>query len=128
MYIILHTLAKFEGQPLTLNSETPDPWDCGCGIEVFSPGHLTLRPLDSHYKVHRHHIPGGSRRPMALFPQFGGRTRKEKPVDNPYTAANPCRVKTLGTGLSKGRGCRNEVVFIFVVGLYEQVHVATANQ
>ncbi|CAE7209382.1 unnamed protein product, partial [Symbiodinium microadriaticum] len=60
-----------------------------------------LRALDSTgRKIASSHMPGGNRRPLMLVPHWGGRTRKEKPVDNPYTAQNPCLVKKLGAGPS----------------------------
>ena len=57
-----------------------------------------LRALDfTGRKSASSHMPGGN---LMLVPHWGGRTRKEKPVDNPYTAQNPCLVKTLGAGPS----------------------------
>ena len=60
-----------------------------------------LRALDSTgRKAASQHLPGGKRRSLVLVPHFGGRTRKEKPVEEPYTDQKPCLVKTLGAGPS----------------------------
>ena len=42
--------------------------------------------------------PGGKRHALAFQPHFGGRPRKHPVVNEPYTAANPCKVKCSGQG------------------------------
>ena len=57
-----------------------------------------LRPVA--LNLAKGHPSSGKVSSLVLHPHFGGRSRKEKVISEPYSINNPCKVKTSGQGAS----------------------------